>query len=275
MFKPFPYVYSKKYSESQIYLIDLIFFIQIILNRINFEKKKYRENLGKDPKECFKYLQYLKLDVRSLYIFSTSFLDYLINYISNSFFQNYLKSGLKNNSFRNHIKSLRKIEGSDKLFNEYKDYILAKEQILELRIINIRDKMIIHRHIDTNEFWGYDVNTNIFYIYFTKQKDFYKIENDVKTNVQSLVQKYHILKNHKSNNISEFIYYNSLIEKLESIPIILEKNDRNKLIKSRFKLGIIINGEDVYKLLYNFSEGLCRILNKNDLKYFPNLMDQF
>jgi len=65
-----------------------------------------------------------------------------------------VKAGLKNNSFRDHIKTLKKIQGSDDLILKYKNFLLKKERILDLRIINIRDKMITHRYTDTNEFWG-------------------------------------------------------------------------------------------------------------------------
>ena len=98
MYESFPYVYSEKNPQSQIYLMDLVSFVQIILKRIDAAKEKYGETISSDVRENIKQLQYLKLDVRSLYLFSSAFLDYLVNYISHSFFQDNVKSGLKNNS---------------------------------------------------------------------------------------------------------------------------------------------------------------------------------
>ena len=131
MYEPFPYVYSEKNPQSQIYLMDLVSFIRIIIKRIDIAKEKYEQTLGSNVKENTMQLQYLKLDVRSLYLFSSVYLDYLVNYISHSFFQDYVKSGLKNNSFRDHIKTLNKIEGLDELFSKYKNFLLKKEQILD------------------------------------------------------------------------------------------------------------------------------------------------
>ncbi len=207
--------------------------------------------------------------MRSLYLFSSAFLDYLVKYISHSFFQDYIKSGLKNKSFRHHIKALEKFERLDELFNEYKNFLLKKEQILEFRIINIRDKMITHRYTDINEFWGYDPRTKTFYIYFTKQKDFYEIEDQLKNDIGSMIQKYNIEKEFNPRLTSEFVYYDSILEELENLPISFEKKDRDLIKKSRIALGAIINGEKVYKLLYETSEGLCKILNKNGLRFMP------
>lgn len=273
MYESFPYVFSAKNPQSQIYFMDLVSFIQIILKRIDTAKEKYGQTLYSNGKENIKQLQYLKLDVRSLYLFSSTLLDYLVNYISHSFFQDFVKSGLKNNSFRDHIKTLKKFERLDELFIEYKNFLLKKEQILELRIINLRDKMITHRHTDTHEFWGYDPRTKTFYIYFTKQKDFYIIEEYLRADIQSLAQKFNIVKEFNPELISEFVYYNLILEKLENLPFSFEKEDRDLLKKSRIALGAIINGEKVYNLLYETSEGLCKILNKEGLRYVPRYMD--
>jgi len=269
MYEPFPYVYSEKNPQSQIYLMDLVSFIRIIIKRIDIAKEKYEQTLGSNVKENTMQLQYLKLDVRSLYLFSSVYLDYLVNYISHSFFQDYVKSGLKNNSFRDHIKTLKKIEGLDELFNKYKNFLLKKEQVLELRIINIRDKMITHRYTDTNEFWGYDPRIKTFYIYFTKQKDFYEIEYRLKNDIGSIIQKYNIEKEFNPELTSEFVYYNSILEELENHPVTFEKKDRDLLKNSRIDFGAIINGKKVYKLLYETSEGLCKILNKDGLRFVP------
>lgn len=269
MYESFPYVYSEKNPQSQIYLMDLVSFIQIILKRIDIAKEKYGQTLSKDVRENLSQLQYLKLDVRSLYLFSSAFLDYLVSYISHSFFQEYVKAGLKNNSFRDHIKTLKKIQGSDDLILKYKNFLLKKERILDLRIINIRDKMITHRYTDTNEFWGYDPKTNTFYIYFTRQRDFYIIEEDLRTNIQALAQKYKIEKQFNPELISVFVYYNLLLEELENLPVSIEKQDRDLLKNCRIALGAIINGEKVFKLLYDLSEGLCKILNKDGPRFVP------
>ncbi|TKJ20238.1 MAG: hypothetical protein CEE43_12895 [Promethearchaeota archaeon Loki_b32] len=273
MYQSFPYVYSEKKPQSQFYLMDLVSFLQIILKRIDAAKEKYGQTLVSDVRESIKHLQYLKLDVRSLYLFSSAFLDYLVNYISHSFFQDYVKSGLKNNSFRDHIKTLKKTEGVDELFIEYKNFLLKKEQILELRIIIIRDKMITHRYTDTNEFWGYDPRTKTFYIYFTKQRDFYIIKEALRVNIQILAQKYNVVKEFNPELVSEFVYYNSILEELENLPVTFEKKDRDLLKNSRIALGAIINGEKVYNLLYETSEGLCKILNKDGLRYVPRYME--
>ncbi len=269
MYESFPYVYSERNPQNQMYLKDLVSFIQIILKRIDASKEKYGQTLGSNVRETIKQLQYLKLDVRSLYLFSSTYLDYLVNYISHSFFQDYMKSGLKTNSFRSHIKTLKKTEGLDEVFIKYKNFLLKKEQTLELRIINIRDKMITHRYTDTNEFWGYDPRTKTFCIYFTKQKEFYEIEDRLKNDIGTLSQKYNIEKEFNAELISEFVYYNSILEELENLSIQLVREDRKMLKDSRIALGAIINGEKVYKLLYETSEGLCKILNKESLKFVP------
>ena len=269
MYESFPYVYSEKKPQSRIYLMDLVSFIQIIIKRIDAAKEKYGENLGSNVRESIKQLQYLKLDVRSLYLFSSVYLDYLANYISHSFFQDYVKSGLKNNSFRDHTKTLNKTEGLDEVFIKYKNFLLEKEQTLELRIINIRDKLITHRSTDINEFWGYDPRTKTFYIYFTKQKEFNEIEDRLKNDIGTLSQKYNIKKEFNPELISEFVYYNSILEELENLSIKLVREDRKLLKDSRIALGAIINGEKVYKLLYETSEGLCKILNKDGLRFVP------
>jgi len=273
MYDSFPYVYSKNNTQSQIYLMDLVSFIQIILERIDVAEEKYGQALSSNVREIIKPLQYLKLDVRSLYLFSSAYLDYLVNYISHSFFQDYVKSGLKNNSFRDHIKTLKKTEGLDEVFINYKNFLLEKEQTLELIIINIRDKMVTHRYIDTNEFWGYDPRIKTFYIYFTKQKEFCEIEDRIKNDLGTLSQKYNIEKEFNPELISEFVYYNSILEELENLSIKLVREDRKLLKDSRIALGAIINGEKVYKLLYETSEGLCKILNKNGSRFVPRYME--
>ena len=60
MYESFPYVYSEKNPQSQIYLMDLVSFIQIILKRIDEAKEKYGHSLGSNFREIVKHLQYLK-----------------------------------------------------------------------------------------------------------------------------------------------------------------------------------------------------------------------
>ena len=268
---PIPIDPKKDLQKSTI-LIQLIEDIKIILKRIKNEKFELAES--KKISQFFPYLlTTLVLDIKSLYVFSKIFIDKLILYITETFFSELIGKGLANESFNRQITSLRnkKISEDNCAFLEYKDYILRNERRIFFKIINIRDKLIIHGKLKASESYGYDDQVDSFDIYLMKVKDPFKIDKELKNKIIEIGQKYNIKKVHDRDKYSEFVYLDSILGDVERILVEID-NSEKRLIKScRERLGMIINEEKLFQIIYDFSDGIAKLLKE----HFPNISYNF
>jgi len=234
---------------------------KIILNRINNDKKKKLDEHGLE-------IDYgLSLDIKSLYIFATTFLNYMIRYIYDIFFRDINfddGKGLKNNSFDSQVRQLRNnvYNGSNEVFKRYQEYILKYDGKIFFKIINIRDKFMSHIDLDIDESWLYIERTNKFYVLLSKKTEPYEhIAEDLRKGILLLGFKYSINKSTFSRQYGwEFFYFDELLEKIESLDKIYDNEDRKEIARYRRELGVSINEEEIIDIIFNFCEGLCDIL---------------
>ncbi len=253
-------------------LIPLIEDIKIILKRIKNEKSELAES--KKNSQFFPYLlPTLVLDIKSLYIFSKIFIDKLILYITETFFSKLIRKGLANESFNRQVKSLRnkKISKDNRAFLEYKDYILRNERRIFFKIINIRDKLIIHGKLKASESYGYDDQVDSFDIYFMKVKDPFKIDKELKNTIVEIGQKYNIKKVHDRDKYSEFVYLDSILGDVEGILVEIDNSEKQLIKFCRERLGMIINEENLFQIIYDFSDGIAKLLKE----HFSNISYSF
>lgn len=248
----------KKMYQSVGVLTSIIEYIRIILKRIK-EEKELHKKFQKEGKFAPYLLPTLALDMKSLYIFSKIYLDYFISYITLTFFPDY---DLKYRSMKDHIKSLKRTSNDDPHFENYKNYVLSCENQLKLRIRYVRDKFITHRKLRTTESYLFDDQTNNFLILFDNSKDPANIDNEFKEKIINLGKKYNIEREHDKSQISDFIYLDLILAELESTEITFEQGDLNLIEELRNQLGMVINEDNVYEFLYNFSEIIGNILKE-------------
>ncbi len=263
---------TKKHLKKSMVLIPLIEDIKIILKRIKNEKSELAES--KKNSQFFPYLlPTLVLDIKSLYIFSKIFIDKLILYITETFFSELIRKGLANESFNRQVKSLRnkKINKDNRAFLEYKDYILRNERRIFFKIINIRDKLIIHGKLKASESYGYDDQVDSFNIYFMKVKDPFKIDKELKNTIMEIGQKYNIKKVRDRDNYSEFVYLDSILCDVEGILVKIDNSEKQPIKSCRERLGMISNEENLFQIIYDFSDGVAKLLKK----HFPNISYNF
>lgn len=268
---PIPIDPKKDLQKSTI-LIQLIEDIKIILKRIKNEKSELAES--KKNSQFFPYLlPTLVLDIKSLYIFSKIFIDKLILYITETFFSELIRKGLANESFNRQVKSLRnkKISKDNRAFLEYKGYILRNERKIFFKIINIRDKLIIHGKLKASESYGYDDQVDSFDIYFMKVKDPFKIDKELKNTIMEIGQKYNIKKVHDRDKYSEFVYLDSILGDVEGILVEIDNSEKQLIKSCRERLGMIINEENLFQIIYDFSDGIAKLLKE----HFPNISYSF
>jgi len=263
---PIP-INPKKMYQSVGVLTSNIEYIRIILKRIKDEKELYKA-FQKEGKFASYLLPTLALDIKSLYIFSKIYLDYFVSYITLTFFPNY---DLQYRSMNDHIKSLKKTSNDDPHFENYKNYVLSCENQLKLRIRYVRDKFITHRKLRTAESYLFDNQTNNFLILFDNSKDPTNIDNELKERIINLGKEYNIEREHDKSQISDFIYLDLILAELENIEVTLEEGDLNLIEGLRNQLGMVINEDNIYDFLYNFSEIIGNILkemNPDVLRHF-------
>ena len=254
---PIP-VDPKKIYPSVGVLTSIVGDIRIVLKRIKEEKELYKKIL-KEGKFVPYLLPTLALDIKTLYLYSKIYIDYFASYVTLTFFPDY---DLQYRSMNDHIKSLKKCSNDNPNFQKYKKYILSCENQLKLRIRYVRDKLITHRKLKTKESYLYDEELNNFLIVFDNRKDPNKIEEGLKQEIIGLGKKYDIEKTHDATRISNFIYLNSILAELENIEIEFEENDLNLIESLRQRLGMVINEDNVYEFLYNFSEIVGNIIKE-------------
>ena len=256
-----------KASKSVGVLIQIITYFRILLTRIN-ESKEIEAKYSGTGKFIPFNLETIVLDIKTLYLFAKIYIDYFISYISRVFLSNY---NLKFRSFNDHVKCLKRNSFDDSWFKEYKEFILKFERRIKFRIKYIRDKMITHRDIYLNEYWGFDDQTKNFYIYFDKSIDPINIDIHIKNGIIKLGKKYNIDIFHDKKSISDFVYLDLILSNLENLVTQIEKDDENKIKQYRDKLGIIINEENLFQLIYDFSEGISEIFRKK----YPNISTRY
>ena len=253
-----------KMSQSAGALIQIITYFRILLTRIK-KNKEIEARYSSTGKFIPFNFDSIILDVKTLYIFAKIYIDYFIKYISTNFLEQNLN--LKRKSFNAHIKNLRKINSEDLWFNEYKELIFKYERKIKFRINYIRDKMITHRDLNLNEYWGFDEHNKSVYIYFDKSLNPAKISIKLKNEIIKLGKKYNINIFHDEKAFSDFVYLDLILSNLENSTSQLEKEDEEKIVESRDRLGIIVNEENLFQLLYDFSEEISQLLKKK----FPEI----
>ncbi len=246
---------SKDYQNITV-LTNLITYLRIILNRIDENKiKLLEENKFLQP-----LIDTIALDIKSLYIFAKIYFDYFIRYITLTFLPKNI--GIKSKSFNAHIFSFKTIQSDELWLEQYKNLVFIYKRKFNFRIRDIRDKLITHRKLNVNEFWGFDEQNKKFYIYFEKVSDPINIEESLKTKIFDLGKKYGIELSHDKKLISDYVYLDSILTRLETTDKKMDEEDGISIGNLRDKLGIIFNEENIIQQLEDFTEGVSVILKK-------------
>lgn len=127
--------------------------------------------------------------------------------------------------------------------------------------------MITHRGLNLNEYWGFDDQNKMIYIYFDKSLDPININTKLKNEIIKFGRKYNINIFHDEKAFRDFLYLDLILSNLENSTSQLEKEDEEKIVESRDRLGIIVNEENLFQLLYDFSEEISQLLKKK----FPEI----
>ena len=257
-----------KASQSSGVLSQIITYFRILLTRIK-EKKEIEAESSIDETFIPFNLDSIILDIKTLYLFAKIYLDYFIKYITVYFLKPNLD--LRHKSFNEHVKSLNKIRSKDSWFNEYKALVFKYERKIKFRVKYVRDKMIIHRELKINEGWGFDDQNHKVYIYFEKSLDPINIDVNLKNDIITLGKKYNINIVHDKKAISDFVYLDLILFNLENTPSHLEKKNVEDIVKYRDKLGIIVNEENIFQLIIDFSKDITLHLKKK----YPKISTRF
>ena len=253
---------------------QLIHTLLIIIKRIRKNKEKSFSNSDLVP--TFK----TALDIKSLYIFAKNYLDYLIRYLVNVYFKDikdYRGKGLTNRSFHSHVNQLRNqtFTSANELFQTYREYILINECRLFFKIINVRDKLIVHRDLNIGESWSYSERENKFRVYLSKDIPIGPIQEDLRHEIFSILTKFRATRGF-SPQAYNFFMYDNLLDNVEMRDGPLEIDDRTAIAQCRIKLGVGIDEKRIIGILYKFSEGLCDIFGiEKDLYIEKSLRDIF
>ena len=237
---------------------QLIHTLLIIIKRIRKKKEKY---LNKSDL----IINYkIALDIKSLYATAKNYLDYLIRYIVKVYFRDIKDDqgkGLKSRSFNSHVQHLRNqaFIVPNKLFQKYREYILINECRIFFKIINIRDKLIVHRDLNIRESWTYFERENKFRVHLSKVLPVDPIQGDLRQEIFNILTKFkltHVF----SPQAYNFFMYDNLLDKVEMLDGPSEINDRTVIARCRIKLGVGINEKRIIGILFEFGKGLCDIL---------------
>ncbi len=251
---------------------QLIHTLLIIIKRIRNKKEKYLNN-----SDLITTLK-IALEIKSLYIFAKVYLDYLIRYIVNVYFRNIKddrKKGLTNRSFNRHVTQLRNqtFTSVSELFQKYRKYILINECRLFFKIINVRDKLIIHRDLNIKESWTYFERENKFRVHLAKDIPVGSIQEDLRDEIITILTKFGATRGFTPRTYNFFMYDN-LLNKVEMRDGPLAIIDREKIAQCRIKLGVGIDEKRIFRILYEFSKGLCEIFGiEKDLFIEKSLRD--
>jgi hypothetical protein len=281
-----PVVKSSKDPQGSKFLIETIINLQMISHRIEEDKKKFIETIGKDILQNTEALNMLKLDILSIFIFANMYLDYLVRYITKNWFtESEGLEGLKVNSFIAHIKSLNDVFDEDLIFNEYKDFLLKNGIPLAYKIGNIKN-VIKQRFTGLREDIIYDLETSNYFLILQKEKsyDLYFEDGIEKIHLNPEIEKevFILATKHKISTLfddeSKFgriIYLDTILKNLE-FKINLYDIESEKVFKKvskkyrniidvRIRLGLIFNEKDLYQLVIDFTSGIKDILNKGGI----------
>ena len=251
---------------------QLIHTLLIIIKRIRNKKEKYLIN-----SDLITTLK-IALEIKSLYIFAKVYLDYLIRYLVNVYFRDIKDdrgNGLTSRSFDSHVKQLRKqtFTSVNELFQKYKEYILINECRLFFKIINIRDKLIVHRNLNIGESWTYFERENKFRVHLAKFLPVGPIQEDLRDEIFTLLTKFRATRGFTPRAYNFFMLDN-LLDKVEKRDGPLAIIDRAEIAQCRIKLGVGIDEKRIFRILYEFSEGLCDIFGiEKDLFIEKSLRD--
>ncbi len=251
---------------------QLIHTLLIIIKRIRKKKEKYI--IDSDLITNYK----IALDIKSLYIFAKYYLDYLIRYLVDVYFRDIKADqgkGLTNRSFDSHVKQLRNqtFISAKELFQKYREYILRNECRLFFKIINVRDKLIVHRDLNIGESWTYFERENKFRVHLSKDIPVGPIQEDLRDEIFMILTKFRPTTGFTPRAYN-FFMYDKLLDKIEMRDGPLEINDRTAIAQCRIKLGVGIDEKRIIGILYKFSKGLCDLFGiEKDLYIEKSLRD--
>lgn len=275
----FPLLISEEFVYDSRYMSDSFLYIQIIKRRIDKQNSRYFKYKDINPRKQGHAKRKLSLDIKTMFIFSKIYLDYLARYISETFFQDI--SNLKKGSYHQHINSLVHVNTDNNLFNDYKKYMLRNGLKLVYRVGFIRDKLIAHRLLNRFEYILVDsANKKIGLSIERVQK--IKLLNDLKNpkiderlkkDISTLAQNYNIpIHEQNEKKMRDFDYLDLILTKIEESAPDCPINGYIGLLRQR--LGVILDSDEVFVQIYEFTMGLKDLFKCPDILLI-DLPDEF
>lgn len=141
---------------------------------------------------------------------------------------------MTNRSFDSHVKQLRNqtFISAKKLFQKYREYILRNECRIFFKIINVRDKLIVHRDLNIGESWTYFERENKFRIHLSKHIPVGPIQEDLRDEIFMILTKFRLTTSFTPRAYN-FFMYDKLLDKIEMRDGPLEINYRTAIAQCR------------------------------------------
>ena len=157
---------------------------------------------------------------------------------------------MTNRSFDSHVTQLRNqtFTSANKLFQKYSEYILINECRLFFKIINVRDKLIVHRDLNIGESWTYFERENKFRVHLSKDIPVGPIQEDLRDEIFNILTKFRATSG-LTPRAYNFFMYDNLLDKIEMRDGPLEINDRTAIAQCRVKLGVGIDEQRTIGIL--------------------------
>ena len=220
-FTNFPLVASNLDDKNYtyVYMGHCFLNLQIINRRIDKQTSRYFKYKNHNPRKKAHAGTKLSMDIKTMFIYSKIYLDFLARYIHQIFFKNI--PNLASHSFHQHINSLVKVNTNNQIFNDYKNYILKNGLKLVYRVGLLRDKLLTHRLIDSYETILVDsvdnrIGLSIERIRRTKEQENPIIKDDLKNDILILAQQYNVsIPKQETTNLHSFEYFDNLLKKIE------------------------------------------------------------
>ena len=253
--------------------------LQIITQRINNSKESLEKIVSTNNYIGFHPIaEELILDIKSLFLFSKIYLDYLIRCIVEDFFSKI--SNLNKKSFHRHILRLKNLEVIDTKFVQYKEYMMQNGFRILYRIVNVRNKFVDHIKAVRVESLAFTEDFTECSVVIKILKNYYpdyiidpflkraRFDKKLKESILNFAKEKDItFPEFKQKHDNDFIYLNKILEDLELKYNILEEKKEfehyhNKLLRFREALGVVMNDKGIYEMIKDFTNDLGNILGK-------------
>jgi len=275
-FTDFPLVVSNQDDKNYtyIYMGHCFLYLQIINRRIDKQTFRYFKYKNFNPRKEGHAKLKLTLDIKTMFIYSKLYLDFLARYIHQNFFNNI--AHLVSSSYHQHVNSLVKVNTNNQIFNDYKNYILKNGLKFVYRIGLLRDKLLSHRLLDSHETILVDsvknkIGLSIERIRRTKEQENPIIKDDLKNDILRLAQQYDIsILEQEATNLHDFEYFDNILKKIEETALNCPINMEIGITRQR--LGGIFDSTNVFTQLFEFTMDLKKIFNTPEilLTEFPD-----